>query len=125
MNIEAKLDLEAINQTLEVIKGKWKIPIITTLSLLGQTRFSDLSKNIEGIGSKMLSKELKALESNELIKRIVLDTAPVTVVYELTRYGQTLDSILIEMSKWGTLHSQQVKGVNPNSEINHFLTFDI
>lgn len=125
MNTKPTLDLDAINQTLEIIKGKWKIPIITALSLSGKARFSDLLKNIEGIGSKMLSKELKSLESNELINRIVLDTSPVTVVYELTRYGQTLDAILLEMSKWGTLHNQQVKGVNPNSEINHFLTFDI
>jgi DNA-binding HxlR family transcriptional regulator len=50
----------------------------------------------------MLSKELKELEANKLIKRTVLDTQPVTVKYTLTQYGRTLQTIINNLTKWGT-----------------------
>ncbi|MFT3747108.1 MAG: helix-turn-helix domain-containing protein [Agriterribacter sp.] len=102
--------LRAIHDTLDMLNGKWKIAIIGSLSF-GKKRFMELQREVTGIGSKMLSKELRDLEINELVKRTVYDTKPVTVEYELTDYGKTLQSIINEMAKWGTQHRKRIMNV--------------
>lgn len=104
---ECQGHLRAIHDTLDVLNGKWKISIIGSLSF-GKRRFMELQREVEGIGSKMLSKELRELEMNELVKRTVHDTKPVTVEYELTDYGATLQSIISEMAKWGMQHRRRI-----------------
>jgi len=105
--------LRAIHDTLDLLNGKWKIAIIGSLGF-GKRRFMELQREVEGIGSKMLSKELRDLELNELVKRTVHDTKPVTVEYELTPYGATLDSIISEMAKWGLKHRQRIMHSSEN-----------
>jgi DNA-binding HxlR family transcriptional regulator len=58
----------------------------------------------------MLSKELKELELNELVKRTVLETQPITVQYELTEHGDTLQTIISELSDWGIVHRKKIIG---------------
>jgi len=58
--------------------------------------------DVNGISNKMMSKELKEPEANKQIKRTVLDTQPVTVKYNLTQYGRTLQTIINNLTKWGT-----------------------
>jgi DNA-binding HxlR family transcriptional regulator len=99
--------LRAIHDTLDLLNGKWKIAIIGSLSF-GKRRFMELQREVEGVGSKMLSKELRDLEMNELVKRTVYDTKPVTVEYELTPYGKTLEDIIAELAKWGLKHRQRI-----------------
>lgn len=99
--------LRAIHDTLDVLSGKWKITIIGCLGF-GKKRFMDLLREVEGIGSKMLSKELQELELNKLITRTVYETKPVTVEYELTDYGRTLQPITCEMAKWGARHREKI-----------------
>lgn len=105
---ECKSHLRAIQDTLDLISGKWKISIIVSLSF-GKKRFMELQREVEGIGSKMLSKELRDLELNDLVKRSVYDTKPVTVEYEITPYGKTLDNIIKEMVRWGHEHRNHIK----------------
>lgn len=107
--------LRAIHDTLDMLNGKWKITIIGSLSF-GKKRFMQLQREVTGIGSKMLSKELRDLEINELVKRTVYDTKPVTVEYELTDYGKTLQSIISEMAKWGTQHRKRIMNVMGRKE---------
>ncbi|WP_089788162.1 winged helix-turn-helix transcriptional regulator [Chitinophaga sp. YR573] len=99
--------LRAIHDTLDLLNGKWKIAIIGSLSF-GKRRFMELQREVEGVGSKMLSKELRDLEMNELVKRTVYDTKPVTVEYELTPYGKTLEDIIGELAKWGLKHRKRI-----------------
>ncbi len=68
----------------------------------------DLQRMVEGIGSKMLSKELQELELNGLITRTVMVTKPITVEYELTPYAQTLKPIVDQISAWGIQHREKV-----------------
>lgn len=125
MGKKESIDLKAVHQTLSIISGKWKIPIIAALRLYGKGRFKDLMNGVEGIGSKMLSKELKDLEENGIIQRHVHQTTPVVIEYELTLYGQTLDPIIVEMSTWGSLHLKKIADHNPEGPIGHFNTIDI
>jgi DNA-binding HxlR family transcriptional regulator len=98
----------AIRDAMDILSGKWKIHIIGTLTYSGTVRFMDLLRLVDGIGAKMLSKELHDLEINLLIKRTVLDTKPVTVEYELTPHGKTLERIIKEIGNWGTLHRTKI-----------------
>lgn len=68
-----------------------------------------MEREIEGITAKMLSKELKELEVNELVKRTVYDTMPVTVEYELTEYGKSLKKVIHALKVWGAEHRERIK----------------
>jgi DNA-binding HxlR family transcriptional regulator len=106
---DCKIHLQSIQDTLDIVNGKWKIAIIGSLSF-GRKRFKELQRDVNGIGAKMLSKELHELELNELVSRTVYDTKPVTVVYELTKYGTTLQPIIKEMAAWGVKHRKRIMG---------------
>lgn len=106
--LECTKMLIAIRDTKDVLNGKWKTHIIGALLFKGKMRFMDLLREIHGISPKMLSKELQELELNELIKRTVLNCKPITVEYELTPHGYTLDQLLREMAKWGQLHREKM-----------------
>jgi len=99
--------LLAVHDAMDILSGKWKIQVIGSLSF-GKKRFMDLLREVNGVGAKMLSKELKDLETNELVKRTVYDTKPVTVEYELTEYGKTLEKVIQEIANWGMEHRKKV-----------------
>lgn len=105
---DCKLHFKAINDTLYILSGKWKVMIIACLSKFGKKRYMELQRVVEGIGPKMLSKELQELELNGLVMRTVLNTKPVTVEYELTAYGHTLKPIIDEIAIWGKEHRKKV-----------------
>jgi DNA-binding HxlR family transcriptional regulator len=98
----------AINDSMELLSGKWKIKIIGVLLHKGTLRFMDLLREVDGIGAKMLSKELQELEMNELVKRTVCNTKPITVEYEITEYGKTMKAMISEIIHWGTEHRKRI-----------------
>ena len=100
--------LSAIQDTLYVLGGKWKLPIITTL-FSGPLRFRELQRSLGTITPKVLTKELKDLELNEFVTRTVYPTSPVTVEYKLTEYSQTLGDLLVVMRDWGEQHRARLK----------------
>ncbi len=100
--------LRAMRDTMELLSGKWKFHIIGTLLYHGKMRFMDLLREVDGIAAKMLSKELQELEMNQLVKRTVCDTKPITVEYEITEYGKTLEKVLHELVDWGVQHRNKI-----------------
>jgi DNA-binding HxlR family transcriptional regulator len=96
-----------VRDALDILSGKWKLPIIIALSF-GNRRFSQLAKQIHGITDKMLSKELRELEMNQLVKRTVYDAVPVVVEYSMTPYGKTLEKLIEELQAWGSLHRKRI-----------------
>lgn len=102
-------EFRAIKDAMDILSGKWKIHIIGTLTYMkGPVRFMDLLRLVDGIGAKMLSKELQDLEVNLLIKRTVFNTKPITVEYELTAHGKTLEKAINEIRLWGALHRKKI-----------------
>lgn len=95
-----------IDVTIKTIGGKWK-PIILHHLLAGTKRFGELRKLIPDITQKMLTQQLRELESDALISRKVYPEVPPKVEYKLTDYGVTLKQVLTELSKWGVLHMEQ------------------
>jgi len=102
-----KMSIAAVRDTLYVLSGKWKLPIIIALSS-GPRRFKDLQRELEDITPKILSKELKELELNEFVTRTVYATSPVTVEYALTKYSGSLQNIITEMREWGLQHRKRM-----------------
>lgn len=99
--------LKAVRDTLYILEGKWSIMIIACLAS-GKKRYLELQRMVEGIGSKMLSKELKKLELNGLITRHPLNTKPMTVEYELTQYALSLKTLTDEMGIWGKQYRENI-----------------
>lgn len=97
-----------VRDAIELLSGKWKLPIILALTF-GRKRFGELGREIPKITDRMLSKELRDLELNGLVKRTVHDSIPVVVEYSLTEYGYTLDGVIKALHEWGTAHRQRYK----------------
>ena len=100
--------LLAINDAMDVLSGKWKIQLIGLLLFQSKMRFMELLRHLDGIGAKMLSKELQNLEANQIITRTVLQTKPVTVEYEITPYGKSLEEVIISICHWGINHRKKI-----------------
>jgi DNA-binding HxlR family transcriptional regulator len=96
-----------VTDALAVLSGKWKLPIIIALTF-GNKRFSEMAREIPKITDRMLSKELRELEMNQLVKRTVYDTIPVVVEYSLTDYGESLNKVIEELRKWGVQHRKRI-----------------
>lgn len=99
----------SIKDALEALEGKWKLLILFALSS-GPKRFKQISAEVGGITDKVLSKELKALEANQLIRRQVYDTFPPTVEYSVTPHGLSLEKVMEELHYWGLAHRKQIIG---------------
>jgi DNA-binding HxlR family transcriptional regulator len=102
--------LAAIEDTLYVIGGKWKLKVIIALKEEGPMRFNEMQRTITGISARVLSNELKELEMNGFVKRKVYTSTPVVIEYELTGYSNTLDRVLQSMIEWGVMHRSKIRG---------------
>ena len=109
---DRKKEMMAVHDAMEVLSGKWKIYIISSICHYNKRRFSDILNDVVGVSNKMLSKELKELEINKLVERTVLNTHPVTVQYELTKHGKTLKTIIDNLTDWGIEHRKEITGKN-------------
>lgn len=101
-------EMRAVQDSMYVLNGKWKIAIISSLCYYRTRRFSDILNDVKGISNKVLSKDLKDLELNKLVKRTILETYPVTIEYELTEHGRSLQIIIENLTKWGFSHRAQI-----------------
>jgi DNA-binding HxlR family transcriptional regulator len=106
---ECMAALLPVRDALEVLSGRWKLPILITLGDRPK-RFKEISKDINGITDKMLSKELKDLEINKLVTRTVYDTFPPTVEYSRTEHSKSLTNVIMALKDWGTLHRKEIIG---------------
>lgn len=100
--------MQAISDAMSLLSGKWKFHILGTLIEGNTLGFMDLLREINGIGTKMLSKELQDLEMNNLVSRTVMNTKPITVEYSITEYGKSLSSLIDELAKWGGEYRKSV-----------------
>lgn len=97
----------AVNDTMNVLTGKWKLPIMASL-IFGKKRFKEIEREIPKITPRMLSKELRDLEMNGIVKRTVHNTIPVVIEYEFTPSGRAIKYVLDAMVEWGLEHRKAV-----------------
>lgn len=103
-------NLSAVEDAIYVIGGKWKLKIIIVLQESGNIRFNELQRNIQGISARVLSNELKDLELNGFVKRVVhAEQTPVIVEYISTDYSRTLKPVIMALSEWGKTHKRNIR----------------
>ncbi|XOV69172.1 MAG: winged helix-turn-helix transcriptional regulator [Fluviicola sp.] len=90
-----------VTYTMSVIGGKWK-PIILFLISKEVNRFGMLQRNIDGISKQMLTKQLRELESDGILERVIYPEIPPRVEYFITPKGESLFPIIQSMKEWGT-----------------------
>ncbi len=90
-----------LQNVMNAIGGKWKMSVLCSLSNDGPTRYNDLKRKMKGVSNTMLSKSLKELEEDGLIRRKEYLEVPVRVEYETTDKVQSLFPILSELAAWG------------------------
>jgi DNA-binding HxlR family transcriptional regulator len=98
-----------VRAALSVIGGKWK-PVITHYLSEGTKRYGELRKCMPDATQKMLTQQLREMESDGIVARKVFHEIPPKVEYSLTAYGQTLRPMLRELCKWGEKHRVNARG---------------
>ena len=95
-------------QLLARISDKWVALILAALGSDGPQRYSELSRRLAGVSQKMLTQTLRSLERDGLITRTVTPTVPVTVTYELTDLGLSLQQLMWGVKNWAESHMDEV-----------------
>ncbi len=98
--------------TLKIMGGKWKPVILYHLAREEVLRFGELRRSILGITERMLTKQLRELETDELVFRKVYREVPPRVEYSLTPMGCSLIPILLEMREWGVAYEKYMDREN-------------
>jgi DNA-binding HxlR family transcriptional regulator len=124
---QAKLDYDAFltncpsRRLLARISDKWVTLVLAALGGDGPSagpgtaetprplRYSELSRRLAGVSQKMLTQTLRSLERDGLVTRTVTPTVPVTVHYELTELGLSLQALMLGVKDWAEAHMDQVQ----------------
>jgi DNA-binding HxlR family transcriptional regulator len=91
---------------MDVIGGKWKTMMIYHLRE-GSMRSSELQRSLIGISNKMFTQVARELEHDGIIERKVYPVVPPKVEYKLTKTGETVIPLIMNMVDWGELMSQK------------------
>lgn len=94
---------------LDIIGGKWKLPILWHLSNHRVVRYNELKRSVVGVTNIMLSKCLKELEKHGIVTRVCYNEVPPRVEYSLTERGMQLLPALKKLYKWGAEQLQTGK----------------
>ena len=97
----------AIHQVTKLIGGKWKMPLMHIIQS-GPKRFGELRRTLSPITEQMLTKQLRELESHDLISRKDFQTIPPRVEYTLTEFGQSLSGIINQYQAFGENNKSKI-----------------
>ncbi|MEW9552608.1 winged helix-turn-helix transcriptional regulator [Nonomuraea sp. NPDC050783] len=90
----------ATARTLDIVGERWTLLLIREL-LTGPKRFSDLQRNLRGLGTGLLSARMRNMESQGLVRRITLPPPARTPAYALTPAGEELGPVVLSLARWG------------------------
>lgn len=111
-----------IESTLATISGKWKILIMKALAQ-GPVRYGELQREIPQVSAKVLTQQLREMESDGLVKRTIFPEVPPRVEYSLSSMGASLTNVLIELRNWGltkdTVHNVECLYCKKCQNITH------
>ncbi len=104
-----------IMQTIAMVSDKWKVLILYQLRD-GKKRFNELRRSMQGVTQRVLTHQLRALESDGLVSRTVYAEVPPKVEYELTTLGLTLIPVLDQFESWARQNSEHLINIRKNSK---------
>ncbi len=96
----------AVEAAIEAIGGKWKGVILYHLA--ATRRFNELHRLLPGITQRMLTKQLRELERDGIVRRTVYAEVPPRVEYDITEFGKTLQPVMRELEQWGRQYLQKL-----------------
>src|SRR4030088_1737618 len=94
---------QGVEQVLKILEGRWKLVILFHLFGGALLRFSELERAIPAISQKMLIQQLRQMEQDGIVRRIVHHQVPPKVEYGLTDWGQSLCPTLDALLQWAAL----------------------
>ena len=100
---------KSAQNVIRVLEGRWKLVILFQLFGSNIRRFSELERAIPGISQKMLIQQLRQLEADGVVTRIVHPEVPPRVEYHLTEWGQTLCPVLDQLLTWAESAPDEVR----------------
>jgi DNA-binding HxlR family transcriptional regulator len=103
-----------IGRAIAMLEGRWKLMILFHLFGGKTLRFSDLERAIDGISQKMLTQQLRQLERDRIVRRIVHPEVPPRVEYHLTQWGQSLCPALDRLLTWAEHQPPTGPGGDPS-----------
>lgn len=106
---ECMSSLLPVRDTLEVIGGKWKLLILISIAE-GNKHFREIERSIPKLSTKVLAKELKELEMNQLIRRKIIEDYPVRIEYAVTPHAKSLNTVIAALHAWGLRHRKKIAG---------------
>lgn len=107
-----------LTYALDLIGGKWRLPIIWALSQNDTLRYSELKRKIDGITNMMLSQSLREMEAYGLVNRKQFIEIPPKVEYSLTEDGKDLIPALVSLAKWGKKMKNKSVDICNKEDIN-------
>ena len=99
-----------VERALKILEGRWKLVILFHLFGGKLLRFSELERAIPAISQKMLIQQVRQMERDGIVRRIVHHQVPPKVEYRLTRWGQALCPALDALLKWAALRDETLEG---------------
>lgn len=100
---------EGVENVLKLLEGRWKLIILFHLFGGNVMRFSDLERAIPAVSQKMLIQQLRQMESDDIVRRIVHHQVPPKVEYCLTEWGQALCPALDALLSWAAQREEMVQ----------------
>lgn len=108
--ITPRIASAGVQEALKVLEGRWKLSILFELFGRRTLRFSELERAIPGVTQKMLIQQLRDLERDGIVRRVVHPVVPPKVEYSLTAWGQALCPALDALLKWVDLKETLTRG---------------
>ena len=103
---------------LDIIAGKWKLVILYFIAHKKIIRYGELKNSIPDINERMLTRQLRELERDQLIHREVYKQVPPKVEYSLTQIGKSIIPLMDQLEDWGVSYNQKVKNAYVQTETN-------
>lgn len=103
------MECRKMSGILSIVGDKWTVMIVMVL-VERPRRFNDLKRTIGGISQQMLTRTLKALERDGMVRRTVHPTVPPQVEYALTALGHSLALPVRDLGRWAREHLDEIEG---------------
>lgn len=107
VQVDPKIE-KLVREIIERVADKWTMLILEVLEAHGTMRFTQLGRLVGGISQKMLTKTVRQMESDGLVKRTIYPVIPPRVEYELTPLGRSLSAAFCGVWLWAEAHYDEI-----------------
>ncbi|EYT81397.1 HxlR family transcriptional regulator [Streptomyces sp. Tu 6176] len=112
--VDEMLDYCTLEVAMTVCGGVWKLSILKYL-FGGTLRFGELNRAMPDITPRMLTRQLRDLEEDGLVRRTVYQEIPPRVEYSLTEIGMSLRGLVTQLEEWGNYYREQIRSTVPDT----------